>query len=133
MFTRTPNTRAPIALVVMASASLLFVNFAAAQDAVRKPQRSAVTEIGSEEDGTLVKIRYHDLNLKTDVGIRALYHRIKVAANRVCDQSLPVWATPSNGGLQKCVDTAVSAAVAQIGNTQLATVHQGDANPKNGG
>jgi len=117
---------------------LLCANYAAAQDEGRKPQLSAMTVVGSDadgtfEDGTLVKVRYHDLNIKTDAGLTALYHRIKVAAHTVCYQSLPVWVPRRNTRLQKCQDTAVDAAVVQIGNTRLAAVHQADTKSKIGG
>jgi UrcA family protein len=138
MITRIPGVRTPITLVVMASATLLCANYAAAQDEGRKSQLSSMTVVGSDadgtfEDGTLVKVRYHDLNIKTDAGLTALYHRIKVAAHLVCYQSLPVWVPQRNSRLQQCQDTAVDAAVVQIGNARLAALHRDDTNSKSGG
>jgi UrcA family protein len=88
--------------------------------------------IGSDEDGTLAKLRYHDSSLGTDAGITALYHRIKVAAHAVCYQSLPVRVPPRNDRLQQCRDFTVDAAIVQIGNTRLAAVHQDDTKSKIG-
>jgi UrcA family protein len=133
MITHIPTIRMSITLVAIASASLPFMNCATAQDDARKVQRSVVTVRGDDEDGTVVKVRFHDLNLRTDAGVTALYHRIKVAAHAVCYQSVPVWVPQRNQRLQQCLDSAVDTAVVQVGNAQLAAVHQNDANSKNGG
>jgi hypothetical protein len=44
---------------------------AADADEGSKPKVAALTVIGGEEDGTSVKVRYHDLNLTTDAGVTA--------------------------------------------------------------
>jgi UrcA family protein len=109
------------------------VNYAAAEDLGRGSRLSAAEVIGSAEDGTLVKIRYHDLDLRSEVGIRTLYHRIKVAAQKVCYESNPVWVLQRHNRLQQCVESAVDAAVVQVGNAQLAAVHHDDTRSKSGG
>jgi UrcA family protein len=86
-----------------------------------KPRVATETVIAG---GKSVKVRYHDLNLKTDTGVTAHYHPIKFAAHTVCDRSVPVWASQRGNRLQGCLGSAVGAAVAQLGNAGLAAVHR---------
>jgi UrcA family protein len=63
--------------------------------------------------GAEVPVRYQDLNLNTDVGVKALHQRIQAAANRVCGEvdgrDLAVARAH-----KACVERAVADAVAQV-------------------
>jgi UrcA family protein len=69
-----------------------------------------------------VTVRYDDLNLATDAGVNALYHRIASAAQAVCrdentrDLSLLAAA-------KRCRADAIARAVRDVNNPQLALVH----------
>jgi len=134
MNTCSPVGRVSIALAVMAGATVFSTTYAAAQEEEgSKSQLTAVTVVGGAEDGTMVKIRYHDLDLMRDGGVKALYHRIKVAAHTVCDQSVPVWAAQRSERMQACLGSAVDAAVVQVGNARLAALHVDKTSSKKGG
>jgi UrcA family protein len=69
-----------------------------------------------------VTVRYDDLNLDTDSGVRTLYARLKRAAELVCpgshDRDL---ARVSIG--RACKAQAVDAAVTRVHNPRLAALH----------
>ncbi len=65
-----------------------------------------------------VRVAYGDLDLGRDAGVRALYGRLRRAADRACDA----------GSFRDHVDSACAAraldeAVASVGNDRLATLH----------
>ena len=68
--------------------------------------------------GAEVRVRYQDLNLNTDAGAKALYHRIQGAANQVCGnvdgRDLVV-----ARAYKACVDRAVADAVAAVNHQGL--------------
>jgi UrcA family protein len=68
--------------------------------------------------GAEVAVRYQDLNLNTEAGVQALYHRIQGAANEVCgyvDGRDLVVARAHKA----CVDRAVADAVAAVNRQGL--------------
>jgi UrcA family protein len=69
-----------------------------------------------------VAVRYGDLDLSGEEGVRALYGRLEAAADRVCgprsQRDLGVYRLWRN-----CRDDALARAVTQIGNARLAALH----------
>ncbi len=86
---------------------------------------SMVTLPASARDEIITKsqvVRYGDLNLSSDEGVRALYHRIRKAARKVC--------TEANDSVQLqqrsfrvCVDSAVANAVDKVNRPALTAMH----------
>jgi UrcA family protein len=77
----------------------------------------------AEAPGTrAVTVRYDDLNLGTDSGVRTLYARLTRAAELVCpDRHNLNLALASIA--RSCQSHAVDAAVARVQNPQLAALH----------
>jgi UrcA family protein len=68
-----------------------------------------------------VTVRYDDLNLGTDVGVRTLYARLTRAAEMVCpDRFTRELARASDA--RACRAQAIDAAVAQVNNPRLAAL-----------
>ena len=69
-----------------------------------------------------VSVRFDDLNLTTTAGVNSLYRRISAAARQVCpdvySRDLAVVAAG-----ERCQASAVSQAVRELNNPQLALVH----------
>lgn len=66
-------------------------------------------------------VRFSDLNLNTEDGVRTLYHRIQGAAGRVCREAA------GRDGIQwywKCYESAVAKAVDKVNNSHLTAMHQ---------
>jgi UrcA family protein len=81
---------------------------------------------GAATDRTSVAVRYDDLNLATDSGVRTLYARLRHAAERVCPDS----AARDLARLQlarSCQAQAIDAAVAQVASPRLAALRARDA------
>ena len=77
----------------------------------------------AEAPGThAVTVRYDDLNLGTDTGVRTLYARLTRAAELVCpDRHVRDLARSSIA--RTCQSEAVDAAVTQVHNPHLAALH----------
>lgn len=72
----------------------------------------------ADEPGiTTATVNYSDLNLKNAAGARALYQRLKNAAERVCSGD------HHNRAWQQCYDTALADAVRSVGAPTLLAVH----------
>jgi UrcA family protein len=102
------------AIVLLGSAS-----FTAASAAAPAVVSAAAA---SPADAPTVVVRFGDLNLATEAGAAALYHRIVAAAAQVC----PAWdpdnlATISAGAA--CRKAAIARAVAAIPSPKLAAIH----------
>lgn len=104
----------PRALTALAVAALSTAGWlgaplvaAAAQPAVDAPQ---------------VTISYSPRELASEQGTRALYRRIRTAAQSVCpgwdSRDLDLWAAS-----RECQSQAVAQAIVQIGNARLAALH----------
>jgi UrcA family protein len=67
-------------------------------------------------------VRFADLNLQSREGVRALYSRIKTAAQEVCE---PVYFRPteSNISQRRCQDRAIDQAVAAVRSDSLTAFH----------
>ena len=73
-------------------------------------------------------VRFSDLNLSSDAGIRTLYKRIRQAARKVCAQANDsVHLEQKN--FRACQDTAVANAVSKVNRPMLTAMHQSQ-NPR---
>jgi UrcA family protein len=74
-----------------------------------------------EPDTRSVVVRFSDLNLHSSEGVAGLHKRIRNAAQSVCsdldNRTLALRAT-----YEKCVDEAVTNAVAEVGSSKLAVL-----------
>ena len=83
---------------------------------------SSASAATPDNSGPSVTVRYADLNLSTDAGSRALYHRIAHAAKLVCP-------TDDIRDLSRlfiaraCQEAAIERAVLLVNNPQLAAAH----------
>lgn len=83
----------------------------------------ALTISAPENDGVPSRVvRFADLNLQSREGIRALYSRIRTAAQEVCE---PVYfrAAQSNISRRRCQERAIEQAVAAVGSQSLTAFH----------
>jgi UrcA family protein len=112
---RRPSSRAKPALLVLGS--LMGVLGLGAASAA------------PDSEPTAVVVKYGDLNLATDAGVNALYHRITYAARQACPD-------PSIDDLMfrqrvaECREQAVARAIRQVDNSRLAALYASHA--KNG-
>jgi UrcA family protein len=75
------------------------------------------------EEPKNVVVRYSDLNLSQPQDVSTLYNRIQRAAREACED----YEAPSLARLQqfhRCVDQAVTNAVAQISSQRLTEIHE---------
>jgi UrcA family protein len=69
-----------------------------------------------------VAVRYDDLNLATDTGVRTLYARLRQAAVRVCPDRYD--RQPERARFARaCQAEAIDAAVAEVHSPRLAALH----------
>jgi UrcA family protein len=68
-------------------------------------------------------VRYGDLNLASDAGVRTLYTRLRAAAGNVCGPRDNRY-MPLQLAWEKCRDEALATAIAEFGNTRLAALHR---------
>ena len=73
-------------------------------------------------DPPSVSVRYDDLNLSTEAGVNALYHRISIAARAVCPDAFSRDLRVVIAG-ERCRANAVAHAVSDLHNPQLALLH----------
>ena len=80
-----------------------------------------VSAPGNDETPRRV-VRFADLNLQSREGVRALYSRIKTAAQAVCE---PVYfrVAESNITQRRCQERAIEQAVASVSSTSLTAFH----------
>jgi UrcA family protein len=82
----------------------------------------AVPPNAATSDGVpSIQVRYDDLNLATDAGTNALYHRIANAARQVCPQA-DIRDLPGSAASRRCLTEAVAQAVRDVNSPQLAMV-----------
>lgn len=78
---------------------------------------------GSQADtAPSVAVNYGDLDLSTDAGVKALYHRISRAARDVCPDVHSRDLLVVSAG-ERCQFAAVEQAVRKVNNSKLAMVH----------
>ncbi len=79
---------------------------------------------GPEDNPPTVIVRYGDLNLINHAGTKALYRRLRTAANTVCtsiDQLQPERKMRQH----QCYEQALSAAVIDVNEPALSALHSG--------
>jgi UrcA family protein len=83
----------------------------------------------SEHDTAISKtVKMWDLDLAKTGDVETLYSRVHAAANDVCRAEARRYRvgtrrTPPLGWSERCVNDAVDAAVREVGNRRLATLH----------
>jgi UrcA family protein len=93
----------------------------------QSPSANAVADVGPNGDDQEVRrkvVRFEDLDLSHEAGVKTLYGRISAAADSVCS---PFGGTRALAGQLKwrdCRDTAVASAVAQIDHPLLTEHHR---------
>ena len=73
-------------------------------------------------------VKMWDLDLAKSEDVQTLYERVREAANEVCqEEARRYWANTRrpapSGWTERCADDAVDAAVRDVGNRRLATLH----------
>lgn len=76
----------------------------------------------ADRDTPTVIIRYTTASLATDSGLRTLYRRVEMAAERVCPHE-PAYSQLPNEALIKCRHDTVAVAIAKINNPRLVALH----------
>jgi UrcA family protein len=84
---------------------------------------AAVSQAGTSmsDEVPTVRVHYEDLDLSTEHGALTLYKRIEGAAKRVCPTASALSLRASQASA-RCVDAAISRAVADVNSPQLAKV-----------
>lgn len=116
------TSRKWIAILAGTAAASLLASTANAADAA-----------GSERTPAMSKtVKVWDLDLAKDADVEALYARVRDAAADVCRAEARRYRNGTRrpaplGFSDQCVADAVDAAVREVGNRRLATLHSGDA------
>jgi len=69
-------------------------------------------------------VRYDDLSLETAAGVKTLYARLSNAANQVCGSAPGTVELRARMAFRTCYDSALTDAVAKIGNRNLQALHR---------
>jgi len=83
---------------------------------------SAADASPADRDAPTAIIHYTTASLATDSGVRALYRRIEMAAERVCPHE-PANSQLPNEALIKCRHDTIAVAIAKINDQRLAALH----------
>ncbi len=75
---------------------------------------------GEDSEPRSLVVRYSDLDLTQAKDAHKLYHRIKLAARRVCDNE------DRPKIYKECLSQAVGDAVEQVHSSQLSAIHHAD-------
>ena len=102
---------AKLALAALAAAGVLGVGTAGA----------AGTTV-TDSDAPSVVVKYSEQSLSTDSGVKQLYAQIVRAARQVCP-SASTWDLTLQQRIQECRNQAISRAVHQVDNSQLAALY----------
>ena len=78
----------------------------------------------------VISVRYDDLNLETDQGVRRLYGRLRIAANDVCGVQPGLVLLELRVIELRCVRGAIADAVAKVNRPQLTAFHRTKASSK---
>ena len=83
---------------------------------------SGIAAAGSNDVNSVV-VRYGDLNLNSQAGVKRLHKRIRNAAESVCSE-LNTRVLGLRDDYDLCVDEAVRDGVAQVANANLTNFHK---------
>lgn len=94
------------------------------------PSPLAVQAAEPSDEGFSKTVKMWDLDLARTADVQTLYERIQAAAEAVCrSEENRMWNNTRQrvprGWSERCVDDAVDAAVSDVGNRRLATLHRG--------
>jgi UrcA family protein len=78
-----------------------------------------------------ITVRYDDLNLETDQGVKRLYGRLRNAAHEVCGVQAGLVALELRTIEMNCVRGAIANAVKKVNRPQLTAFHRTNASVKN--
>jgi UrcA family protein len=70
-----------------------------------------------------VAVRYGDLDLRHEAGVRALYQRLRMAAKQACG-TLDTRHLAAHAAWQDCRNAALADAVERLGNERVAALHR---------
>jgi UrcA family protein len=76
----------------------------------------------ADSDTPTVVVHYRTAELASDNGVRALYHQLAKAAERVCENESTGAPLPTQGEL-KCRQQALAGAVDKVHNERLAALY----------
>ena len=83
---------------------------------------SGIAAAGSPDEHSVV-VRYGDLNLNSQAGVKSLHKRIRNAAESVCSElSSSVLSLRST--YEQCIDQAVADGVSAVANPNLSNFHR---------
>lgn len=105
------NTRTPFSLRRVVAPALLLAIAATAMPA------------GAADAPLSITVKYDDLNIAHQAGVKALYSRIQVAARTVCEplSTLPHLQSPAWG---RCYSDAVSNAIQSVAQPALSSLYE---------
>ena len=83
---------------------------------------SGIAAAGSSDVNSVV-VRYGDLNLNSQAGVKSLHKRIRNAAESVCSE-LDNRVLGLRDMYEQCVSEAVSSGVTQVANPNLSNFHR---------
>ena len=88
------------------------------------PMTAGALTTGSSQSGAVPRrvVRFADLNLQSNEGIRRLYIRIKNAAQEVCEPAY-FRVAESNVRQRECQERAIEQAVADVRSSSLTALH----------
>ena len=84
----------------------------------------SVSSVFADEQVRSEKVKFPDLNVETQEGVRALYSRIHAAATRVCSQNDPVL----RAGVPACIGKAEAEAIEKVNLSQLTAYYKSKTN-----
>ncbi len=89
------------------------------------PAALAFSGIAAAASGEVrsVVVRFGDLNLNSQAGVKSLHKRIRNAAESVCSE-LNTRVLGLRDDYEQCVDEAVSRGVAEVANPNLTNFHR---------
>ncbi len=96
----------------------------------------AVLTASAGPQGTILSrsevVRFSDLNLSSDEGVRTLYQRIRGAARKVCSDAADRGGSLKEPTYYACVSKAVDDAVSQVNKPALTAMHHTGSPKANG-
>lgn len=81
----------------------------------------ATTQAATRDSNSVV-VRYGDLNLNSQAGLKTLHKRIRNAAQSVCSP-LETKVLGLRADYDNCVEQAVEEGIAAVGNVSLSQIH----------
>ena len=83
---------------------------------------SGIAAAGSPDSQSVV-VRYGDLNLNSQAGVKSLHKRIRNAEESVCSE-LSSSVLSLRGTYEQCIDQAVADGVSAVANPNLSNFHR---------